>query len=166
MGLSLQRIRGRARPSARRAAATRTAFRQIALSLSADFCRRAASLRWPKFYSGPPGFGKANRNGLLRGTRAVFTLAYVVHFFADELTCLRRRRLSFAFVAFGALQRFFFWHVAPSASFSSGGSCGDRIRVLCTAESGSCCKAGFCAAVCVPGGRIRIQASPRWSSWY
>jgi hypothetical protein len=43
----------------------------------------------------------------------VLALAYVVHFFADEFTCLSRWRLSFALVAFGALQGFFLWHAAP-----------------------------------------------------
>jgi hypothetical protein len=57
--------------------------------------------------------GETDRDGLLRRGCAVLALADVVHLLANELTCLRTRRLALTLVATRTPQRFLFRHLLP-----------------------------------------------------
>ena len=59
----------------------------------------------PQLYTGTPGFGQTNRNGLFCAARTVLAFPDMVHFFAYKLTGLRSRRLSLARILAGALDR-------------------------------------------------------------
>src|ERR1700682_6544514 len=61
-------------------------------------------------HAGPPGLGKADGDRLLRGARAVLSLADVLDLLADELACRGRGLLAFAQVLLRPLHRFLLGH--------------------------------------------------------
>jgi hypothetical protein len=70
--------------------------------------------RGRKLHAGTARLREADRDRLLRRSRAMLPLSYVMHLFAHELTSLRRRGFPFAPVLFGPLQGLFFrHHVSP-----------------------------------------------------
>jgi hypothetical protein len=54
--------------------------------------------------------GKADGDGLLRRTRAVFAFADVMEFFPDKFSRLCRRSLPFARIFARSFNSFLFWH--------------------------------------------------------
>src|SRR5687768_607580 len=97
----------------------RLAFAIITFGVLARFRRRSAAPRRRQLHSSTASFGQADRNRLLRGTRAMFAFANVMDFLAHEFARLRRRRLSFRLVPACSSKRFFFWHRTPSLCFSA-----------------------------------------------
>lgn len=85
------------------AAAQALPFSSVARRLFAGFGRDAAPFGGRQSDTGTTSFGKADRNGLLRGTSAVLTFANVMHFFANELSRLRAGGLPFFLIAFRSL---------------------------------------------------------------
>ena len=99
-----------ARAPARWSATRLAPLLQVALSLLPRSRRSSASLRRRELYSGAPSLRQADGNGLLRGTRPVFSFAHVFEFLTDELARLGGWRFSLFFVPFGPLNYLFFWH--------------------------------------------------------
>jgi hypothetical protein len=94
---------------------TRTArTREIALRLLARRFRRLPLLRRGKSNASAPRLGKADRDGLLRRSRAVFPFADMINLFSDEFTSLGRRRFPLALVAARSFDSLFFRHVDSS----------------------------------------------------
>jgi len=60
--------------------------------------------------AGLPRLGQANRYGLFRRAGTVLSMANMLDFLADKLSCLRARRFAFPFVAACSLDGFLFWH--------------------------------------------------------
>src|SRR5437879_4723311 len=60
--------------------------------------------------AGPPCLRQADGDRLFRRSRSVFALADVVHFLADKLTGLGRRRLALTFVLPCSFHGFLFRH--------------------------------------------------------
>src|SRR6266700_8354118 len=86
------------------------AFAISMLRAASSFLRCLASRRRREIDARPARLGQANGNRLLGGLRSVLAFANVVHFFADELPRLRRRRLSLAFILLGSFHGFLFGH--------------------------------------------------------
>lgn len=83
---------------------------EVALRLLSRARRRLALFwRW-ELHTSASRLGEANRDGLLRRSGAVLTVADVLHLLAHELTGLRARRLPFALVLARAFDRFSFRH--------------------------------------------------------
>jgi hypothetical protein len=97
---------------AQRGAGTSRGFRLSIAGLTVSILSRAVcalsalpgllgggtSFRRREFHAGTPRLGKADRNGLFGGARAVFTPADVMDLLADELACLGGGCLSFALI--------------------------------------------------------------------
>ncbi len=86
------------------------AFAVGAFRAPARLFRNSPLGRWWKVHTSPTRFGKANSNSLPGRAGAVFSLADVVHFFADKLTRLGRRRFPLILVTACGFERLFFWH--------------------------------------------------------
>src|SRR5438067_2925408 len=111
--LALQRTADSARPPAGRAAGL-APLREVALRLAArPRGRLPASGRW-QLHSRAARLRQADRDGLLRRTRAVLALPNVVHLLAHELASLRRRRLALRGVFLRAVDGLLVGHVTSS----------------------------------------------------
>ena len=86
---------------------------KIPLGLPASFIGSLAVPRRRQLHSGAARFGKADRDGLFRGSGAVFSLTDMLDFFAHKFARLRRRRFAFALFLAGPRDGFIFWHIKP-----------------------------------------------------
>jgi hypothetical protein len=99
----------RSRP-ARRRLAVRSSFRQRSLCRSACLRRSASLRRRGQLHSGAPRLRQADGDGLLRRSCAVFSAAYVLDLFVNELAGLSRWRLALSLVRSCALDGFLLGH--------------------------------------------------------
>lgn len=74
------------------------------------FPQRSRTFRCAQLYPCAPCLRKSDRDCLLGRTRSVFSFAYVVHFFPNEFSSLRRWRFTLPCIFAGAFQRLFFRH--------------------------------------------------------
>jgi hypothetical protein len=86
------------------------ALRQIPVGLFGGARRSFPAARRWQFYPCAPGFGEADRNGLLGGGCSVLTFSHMVHFLAHKFSSLSAGRFSFAGVLASAIDGFFFRH--------------------------------------------------------
>jgi hypothetical protein len=84
-----------------------------ALSPSPRLVGASTALWWWKIDSGASCFRKADCDCLLRRPRAVLAFADVVNFFADELSCLGRRRLALSLCPLNLVAYLFLRHFTP-----------------------------------------------------
>ena len=75
-----------------------------------EYLRKSSLTRRRKIYPGPARFGQANRDRLLRRSRAVLAFANVFHLLTHKFTRLRARRFAFSFVFFRSFDRLLFRH--------------------------------------------------------
>jgi hypothetical protein len=86
------------------------AFAISAGGASTCFLRGLSLCRWTQRHAGATSFGKTDGNRLLRGARAMFTLANVVHLFTHKFPGLSRCRFALPPVTPGPFKSLFFWH--------------------------------------------------------
>src|ERR1043165_6740915 len=111
VALTLERGQSRPRTFRRRAnAAPVLRVFVIALGAAARFLRDGSLSRRRQLHTRPPRLGTSDGDGLLGGTRAVFALADVVHFFAHKFPGLRAGSFSRGFVLARSFDGFLFWH--------------------------------------------------------
>src|SRR5438128_5818540 len=84
------------------------AFAISMLRAASSFFRCLASRRRGEIDARPARLGQANGNRLFGGLRSVLAFANVVHFFANELPRLRRRRFPLAFILLRSFHGFLF----------------------------------------------------------
>src|SRR5690349_2570276 len=89
--------------------------------------------------AGPAGLGKADRDGLFCRASAVFAVANVLDFLANELARLGAGRFAFSLVAAGSFDGFLFWHglSLPFVAFPEVLRC-DRISTQMPCQSVFC----------------------------
>src|SRR2546423_1777408 len=92
--------------------ATLPRFCRFTRRLPAGARGRSATLGGPGLYAGSPGLRKANGDGLLCRSCAVFAFSNVVHLLTNELPSLCGCGFSFPRVFPCRLDRFLFWHAS------------------------------------------------------
>src|SRR5581483_6223285 len=93
----------------------RTGRRTVSPRISASralagLLRRLPLLRRLQVNAGPPCLRQSDRNGLLRGSRAMLPLTNVLHLLAHEFPCLSARGFPLAAISACPLNGLLLWH--------------------------------------------------------
>src|SRR6266849_85911 len=115
--LVAERVRRCAGTPCRRFPAAPPPFIQVAFGLATYLSRALVPFRRWQVDSRSASFRQSDSDGLLWGTRAVFSLAHMFDLFANKLSCLCRGRLALLRIATRTLNYIVFWH---RYSFSKG----------------------------------------------